>query len=761
MAKSVLELAVGTGQWDAGLKKAKNALDNFTQANGGLQSALNKDSASMQTFVQMMGKMDSTAKTAKGQMNDYKGTIEQLTMQYNRMTDAQKAAVGQTYLQAIDQMKQKYQGVAQEVAKINQELKQTNELSAGTGSGGGGLFSGDKLSGMLQVFGGNVMTKVAGMGVGFVSELGDMVKQGIELARAGEGVRLAFERLGRGDLLDGLRQATHGTVTDLELMKAAVKFNDFKLPLEELGTMLAFAQQKAKDTGQSVDYMVDSIVTGLGRKSLMILDNLGLSAAEIKDKMKDTGDMTKAVGEIIREQMQKAGDYVETAADRATKANVELKNAMTRLGETFQPLSDSATSMWTDIKVGALDLLNNAIKPLVEWLTKAGQLKAEVDRQGGNTKVDADIEKLKGSNYKPQAYQMMLAGYFSNENQARNNLLEAQKGGKGSIAIWQNQYDAAKSMREMFQTAAQKILNPVSDTKPLPVEIKTSGGGGGRNSIANIGEFVPGEGVKNAPPEFKPMWDTAIFQEALRKELGMDGEQTRDWGKELGQVFADYVADPDKEKRDKANKNEKDLVNKMSTLTSGLSTLTSGIKGLGIDLPKEVDDVIGIISSLTSIIQGVQTIISIFGNTAMAANTAAIIANTAALTANTATNLLPFAHGGIVPHAANGYYVPGTHASGDVTPILANAGELVLNKSSQNNLANELKGAEALLQTLDRYQTSIMRGSQYNYGTPTIGGGMLGNMKLETMITGEQIRLVLNNNGRRTGRGEYITTNFK
>jgi hypothetical protein len=105
--------------------------------------------------------------------------------------------------------------------------------------------------------------------------------------------------------------------------------------------------------------------------------------------------------------------------------------------------------------------------------------------------------------------------------------------------------------------------------------------------------------------------------------------------------------------------------------------------------------------------------------------------------------------------------VPGTHASGDVTPIMANAGELVLNKSSQNNLANELKGAEALVQTLDRYQTSIMRGSQYNYGTPTIGGGMLGNMKLETMITGEQIRLVLNNNGRRTGRGEYITTNFK
>ena len=51
MAKSVLELAVGTGQWDAGLKKAKSALDNFTQAGGGLQQSLAKDSEKMQQFV--------------------------------------------------------------------------------------------------------------------------------------------------------------------------------------------------------------------------------------------------------------------------------------------------------------------------------------------------------------------------------------------------------------------------------------------------------------------------------------------------------------------------------------------------------------------------------------------------------------------------------------------------------------------------------------------------------------------------------------
>ena len=388
--KSVLELAVGTGSWDAGLKKAKQALDNFTQAQGGLQKALNTDSDKMQQFVRMMGQVDSTAKTAKGQLNDYKGTIETLTMQYNRMTEAQKKTIGQDYLQAIDAMKQKYQAVNEEIKAMNQSLNGV-KLPDAPATGGGGLFGGGKLDGMLQVFGGNLMTKgfdlATGAAMNFVNTIKDAAAQGIEMAKSGEGIRNAFERLNEPGLLDNLREATHGTVTNLELMKAAVKFNDFKLPVEELGTMLAFAQQKAKDTGQSVDYMVDSIVTGLGRKSLMILDNLGLSATEVKEKMKETGDMTKAVGEIIREQMASAGDYVETAADRATKADVDLKNAMEDLGRTLLPLQEQGVGMWNALEIGAIKLLNDGITPLVPALINLKETIGGIAESISNTSI--------------------------------------------------------------------------------------------------------------------------------------------------------------------------------------------------------------------------------------------------------------------------------------------------------------------------------------------------------------------------------------
>ena len=364
--QSVLELAVGTGKWDAGLKKAKQSLDNFTQANGGLQQALEKESQKMQKFVQMMGGMESTAKTAKGQMNDYKSTIEQLTMQYNRMTEAQKKTIGQDYLQAIDQMKQKYQSVNEEIQEMNRSLKNIEmpEMK------GGGLFSGmgDKMSGALQVFAGNMMTKAVGAVASLGSELMETAKQSVELAQQGEGVRIAFERLNNPGLLANLKEATHGTVSELELMKAAVKFDDFKLPVEELGTLLAFAQKKASDTGQSVDYMVDSIVTGLGRKSLMILDNLGLSASEVKDRMAETGDMTKAVADIIREEMEKSGGYVETAATRAARATAQAQDKMMDLGRAAMPVAEAYNEAWGEIRLGAMQLMTTVLVPIANFL---------------------------------------------------------------------------------------------------------------------------------------------------------------------------------------------------------------------------------------------------------------------------------------------------------------------------------------------------------------------------------------------------------
>lgn len=218
----------------------------------------------------------------------------------------------------------------------------------------------------FNIMAGNIMTKLAELAgntlrkfIGFVSE---SIAKSVELAESADGITHAFNQIGSQDYLQSLRNATKGTVSDIELMKAAVKAKDFRIPLEDLGKYLSFAQLKAQQTGQSLDYMVDSIVTGLGRKSPMILDNLGLSAAEISEKTKQTGDFMKAVASIVENNLSQAGETYVSATDRAARRTVELENAQRSLGEVLLPLQEKFSDVYGQIQIGAI----NAIKYLVQ-----------------------------------------------------------------------------------------------------------------------------------------------------------------------------------------------------------------------------------------------------------------------------------------------------------------------------------------------------------------------------------------------------------
>lgn len=168
----------------------------------------------------------------------------------------------------------------------------------------------------------------------------DFTRESVAMAESADGVQRAFDKLNRPDLLDNLRKATKGTVNDLQLMQAAVKARDFRIPLEDLGKYLAYAQLKAQETGQSVEYLTDSIIMGLGRQSKQILDNLGLSAAEISEEVAKAGDFVTGVTAIVDRQLEAAGDAYVSAADRSTKASIELENAQLRLGQAMLPLKE-------------------------------------------------------------------------------------------------------------------------------------------------------------------------------------------------------------------------------------------------------------------------------------------------------------------------------------------------------------------------------------------------------------------------------------
>lgn len=199
----------------------------------------------------------------------------------------------------------------------------------------------------------------------------------------------------------------------------------------------------------------------------------------------------------------------------------------------------------------------------------------------------------------------------------------------------------------------------------------SSGKGFNADSIA----FKAMDGVKADPDKyFNSVW--AEIGEAGRKAIAETADKQWDLGKDIS---TDWVVNSKgqlvNKKQGKGKDSESNFVkgidnvnDTLSNVGGSINNIFSSLQQMGIEIPQGIASVLGALNIITSILTFIQSVVAI-------------------------KSILPFAGGGLVPHAAGGYMVPGNYYSGDVTPIMANAGELILNKSQQNNIASQLTQA--------------------------------------------------------------------
>lgn len=224
----------------------------------------------------------------------------------------------------------------------------------------------------LSSFVGGV-TKMAGaLGVAFgVQQIADFTLHVSKLSGEAKAVRAAFERLPESTrLMLDLKQATGGTVSELSLMKRAVQASNFDISLKALPRLLEFATLRAQQTGQSVDYLVDSIVTGIGRKSKLILDNLGISAVSLNEALGGTStamasvaDVANAVGKIAEENLKNMEGFSENASTKIQRLTASWENLKVAIGDTANETGILGTTI--DAITGSMDLL--ASRDLSFW----------------------------------------------------------------------------------------------------------------------------------------------------------------------------------------------------------------------------------------------------------------------------------------------------------------------------------------------------------------------------------------------------------
>lgn len=275
-----------------------------------------------------------------------------------------------------------------------------------------------------------------------------------KLAGTAEGVENAFRRFADPSLLDGLRKATRGTASDLELMTAAVKAQQFGIPMKEMTGLLEFASRRAQETGESIDYMLNSVIVGIGRKSPKILDNLGISASRLSKEFngaaveaQSIGDVTAVVAKIAQEEMTKAGDAFTSTSDRTAAFAASVNNLKVAIGDRLNSVMGPAATLLGDFTQAAADYLK---EPLSE------QLEEEAIIVGG---LIVELESANTSNERKAAIIEMLQtkypGYLENIDAEKTSSEELKTATKNLNDELVNRIVIMKQ-QEKIDAAAQK-----------------------------------------------------------------------------------------------------------------------------------------------------------------------------------------------------------------------------------------------------------------------------------------------------------------
>jgi hypothetical protein len=305
------------------------------------------------------------------------------------------------------------------------------------------------------------MLKTAFVGIGVVS-VGKLLNKMSKLAGEAEGITAAFEKLNQPGLLDELQKATRGTVSNMELMRKAVQANNFKIPLEKLGTFFEFATKRAIETGESVDFLVNSLVTGIGRKSVLVMDNLGISAIELQEEVKKVGDFGAAAANIIERELGSMGEVLDTTKTKEERLAAQTQN----LQVTWGSLANNLKNLLIPALSNFVTWMDEGLKS-IEQVKKAAQddttRKAIIDdtkevKNLAKAYEDAGI-KVKGMSFEEKAALDILEQY-------KTLLINTDKEEKERIRTLLAQIDALERLAGIQKTVSEEI-----GKKPKPINI--------------------------------------------------------------------------------------------------------------------------------------------------------------------------------------------------------------------------------------------------------------------------------------------------
>lgn len=211
-----------------------------------------------------------------------------------------------------------------------------------------------------------------------------------------EGFDIAAQRAGTlaRVLLQDLRTAAKGTVSDMKLMTTAnVALAGTKGALAEalgkggLAGLMEVARVQARTTGQSVDFLFQSLVTGVKRSSPLLIDNTGLviqigaaNEALAQKLGKSVEALTaeekglavlNATLEAGKAAVEAYGQGSLTAAERIARIQTTITNTLDKLAVSVQPIFNFFLTIGETLVSAVAGPIQAVIIPVIYELSNA------------------------------------------------------------------------------------------------------------------------------------------------------------------------------------------------------------------------------------------------------------------------------------------------------------------------------------------------------------------------------------------------------
>ena len=742
MADMIARLKVDSSEYDSKIQRAAKGIQHLAEACHNAGAHLNVLEDENREYIQSLGNMATVATTARGKIAELTSAFIDIKSVYNSLSQEEKnGEFGKELNKQLDIMKGRIQEGKRELADINNEI-----------NGGGGLTG--ALDSLAGKFGMNIK-QLAGWGTALAAAKGalDVAKDAFfaneqQLDEWGRTVQ-ASESLYQGFLNALNNTDISGFLTRMDDIVSAAR--EAYNALDDLNTYSAFNQRN--EMKERAGYT-------------KALDEYKLNPTA--DNKKALADANKAVIDGLRETQQKTEDAYMAALRQIATERLNDKKLQAEFVKVF---SEGGRNALADAKIGYSQgkMLNAGSqywygdrvydgriqdRSTGKWRDMSQQEKQNFEFARALSQVnDSQIKEVQALGRQSQAIadQIYQQDRAYNRMAGNNGKVGGRSGGNtktgptydvGSLAeaqadvqrltkLWNEAGDDVRNQYLQPLIEAEQKVKDMQNAMTLAKEQAQGKLQGGWVMKTNLGQDTFASGI----PDLSKSLQLDNLPLAPLQQLNAELQHLRDIletapNTEAYQTVLQAIADKEKEIAnfkgiETLNKDAEKSAKSFQTAAGAVTSLGSALGSLDDPGAKIAATVAQAIANIALAFSNADLKEGESGNiwywiAATAAGVATMVSTISSIHSSTG-----YAQGGLIK--GNSY--SGDNIGGVVDGsqfVGLNAGELVLNASQQSMLASNLQG----------------------------GGG--GKMEIVGVLSGENVVLMADRWGRRTGRGELL-----